>query len=51
MILRCNRSFGQELVAFHTIELFVKCLKEGQNRGFDPALRKNSIKSYTKCDI
>ena len=29
----------------HTIELSVKSLKKGPNRGFDPSLRKVSIKS------
>jgi hypothetical protein len=49
VILHCNQSFGQELVVLHTIELFVKSLKEGQNH--DPSLRILSIKSYKKYDI
>jgi len=51
VILHCNQSFGQELVVLHTVELFVKSLKEGQNHGFDPSLRILSIKSYKKYDI
>ena len=32
-------------VLVNSIELFVKSLKDGWYQGFDPSLRKNSIKS------
>jgi hypothetical protein len=36
---------------FHTIDLYVKSLKEGRNRGLDPSLRELSTKSSLVCRV
>ena len=37
-----------KLKFFYTIELSVKSLKEGQNHGYDPSLRKFSIQDFLR---